>query len=500
LFLCATPLACSHSSPQAPLRDVLTIGAPEAGPGTEIGIRQLSSALSLEGLTQLNADGRVLPRLAQTWKWEEGGRKLRVALRGGITFHDGTNLTAPLVATLLSEAIARPSNRAQYSSLNAVDEVKPDGPLELVFNLSHPSAFLPEDLELPIGIKSNASDDAPLVGTGPFKVLNTQEQRVELESYERYYAGAPQIRRVVLQPFETLRTAWTSLLRGEIDMVTNVPPEAAEFVGNDAVQVVSFARKFQFLVGFNLRKPPFNSPTVRRALNLAVDREELIRRVLQGRASASTGPIWPQFWAYDKTVTAFGFDPSSAVSMLEGAGLHIERRPGSPAARIRFTCLLPANYTIVERVALELQRQLYNVGVDMQFEVVTPREFDARIREGNFEAMLIDMISGPSVGRIHNFWRSAKYFRGLNVFGYENAEAERLFTLLASSINEAAVRSATSRLQNVLLQDPPALFLAWTQSTRGVRREFEVVDDPGRDPLYTIWRWAARPDAVVNGE
>ena len=69
------------------------------------------------------------------------------------------------------------------------------------------------------------------------------------------------------------------------------------------------------------------------------------------------------------------------------------------------------------------------------------------------------------------------------MFGYENAEAERLFDVLRTSTNEAAVRSATRQLQRVLLDDPPALFLAWNERARAVRRRFQVVQEPDRDPL-----------------
>jgi ABC-type transport system substrate-binding protein len=152
---------------------------------------------------------------------------------------------------------------------------------------------------------------------------------------------------------------------------------------------------------------------------------------------------------------------------------------------------------VLERVALEVQKQLYNVGVDMQFEVIPSKDFDTRIREGRFEAILIDMVTGPTVGRSYIFWRSAHRFpRGLNVFGYENPDAERLFDVLRASTNEIAIQSAFSRLQEVFLDDPPALFLAWNERSRAVRRDFQIVQDPRRDPadpVYTIWRWTGAP-------
>ena len=107
---------------------------------------------------------------------------------------------------------------------------------------------------------------------------------------------------------------------------------------------------------------------------------------------------------------------------------------------------MPANFTLLERIGLEVQKQLYDIGVDVQFESVPIEEYNARIRDGRFEAVLGEIISGPSFGRPFLFWRSARQFKGLNVFGYENAETERQFQILRASLNEAAVRSATPRL------------------------------------------------------
>jgi hypothetical protein len=132
----------------------------------------------------------------------------------------------------------------------------------------------------------------------------------------------------------------------------------------------------------------------------------------------------------------------------------------------------------------------------MRVEVIPPQEFDSRVRSGDFESIFMDMIGGPSLSRAYVFWGSAKSFTGLNLFGYENAEAERLFLILKTTSNEAAVRSATSSLQRILLTDPPGLFIAWNERARAVRRSFEVTQDTQQDPIdpiYTIWRWTPNP-------
>ncbi len=468
-------------------RNVLRIGVPEGlAAGADLGPQNLVAYLTVEGLSRLGPDGRAIPRLAESWSWERDGLSLRVRLRPDITLHDGTVLTAGLATQLLRDAVGRPANRALFSSLSDITSVRADGEREIVVDLRQRSAFLPEDLELPLAVGPQR------IGTGPYRVISRGPSEIVMQRFDKYYDGVPQIEQVVVRPFGTNRTGWASLLRGDVDMVTNVPPDVIPFVENTGVDVITFRRWYQYLVAFNSRHAPFDSPVVRRALNFAVDRQVLVDRVLQGRGTPSTGPLWPQHWAYDSSITAYGFNPGLATSLLNDAGFRADNQSeGRPRARLRFTCLIPADFSLIERVALTVQKQLYNVGVDMQFEVVPINEFDTRVRDGRFEAMMIEMIGGPSLGRAYNFWGSARNVKGLNVFGYENAEAERLFGILRTSTNEAAIRSATSNLQRVLLSDPPALFIAWDERSRAIRRDFQVIRDPDRDPVSTIWRWAA---------
>lgn len=490
IFL-ASLSGCSPSSQSAPNETVLTIGFPEGEiASAETGVGQLITAFTLEGLTLVSADGRALPRLAAAWSWEKDGLVLRVSLRGDVKFHDGIPLTAQIAADALRGAIARPENLALYPLLGDIASVRTDGQLDLLLELHRRSAFLPEELELPLGIPPQN------VGTGAFRLAKRDSEGVVLESFDDYYLGASQIERIVIRPFTGLRPAWASLLRSEVDMVTDVPPEVVQFVQNDEIQVVSFARRYQFIVAFNSRRFPFTSPVVRRALNIAVDRETLIKKVLQGRGESASGPLWPNHWAYDTSLQQFGFDPRGATALLDAAGFRLKSdsfASSRPPARLRFTCLLPAQFALLERLGLEVQKQLYDIGVDMQFEVVPIQEYDARIREGRFDAVLVDLISGPTLARPYVFWGSSGHFKGFNTFGYENAETERSFQLLRAASNEAAVRSATRRLQLAFLDDPPALFLAWNHRARVVNRRFRIMESD-RDPLFTIWQWTENTD------
>lgn len=476
----------------------LTIGVAEgAVTSPEQGAPQIVNAFVREGLTQVSPDGRVQPRVAASWQWENDGRTLRVLLRPDVKFHDNIPLTAALVAEILRPITADVSQQSGFPSFADITSIETDGEHELLFHVSRFSALLPEDLSFPLTRSTDPDAERPdhSIGTGPYRALPRSGDTFELQRFDDYYMGRPAIANVTLRPFATLRQTWSSLLRGDVDMSTDVPPSSVDFVRNDDVQVVDFKRWYQFLLAFNSARGPLQKPEVRRALNLAVDRQRLIERVLQGQATAANGPIWPGYWAYDSSVAQYPFDPAMASQLLDEAGFPlpaVSDRPGAPPARFRFVCLLPENLSVWERVALEIQRSLFRIGVDVQFKTVSLSEFGASIGARQFDAALVDMISGPTPGRTYIRWRSAATFKGsTNTFGYENPQAEELFNVLRRSSNDAAIRTATARLQRVLLDDPPALFLAWSERARAIRREFRVIQDDERDPLSSLWRWTS---------
>jgi peptide/nickel transport system substrate-binding protein len=493
-FLLLSAVACGQPPQGATVsgRDELRIGFAGANPASnDFGAGQFVTLLTVEGLTYGAYDGRATPRLADSFKWASNGRALRVNLRPAARFHDGTLVTSSAVAESLRQTVENPADVALYPALADVTSVNTDGNSQVVVNLRRPNAFLPEDLSTPIRHGKTQA------GTGAYRVLTRDKTELVLERFDDYYLGRPAIRRIVVRPFDALRTAWSSLLRGEVDMVSDVQPDAVEFLRTDNVRVISFSRGYQYLVAFNSRRAPLASPAVRRALNIAVNRDQLIRDVLKGRGQPATGPLWPKHWAYDASTPAYVYQPAVAESMLDAAGLKANRVHGkdAPPARLHFTCLVPAGFSTLERLALTVQKQLYDVGVDMRFDVVSAQEYDTRIRQGNFDAVLLDLLSGPAIARAYTFWASASAFRGLNVFGYEDPEAQRLFDLLRESTNEAATRSAMQRLQRVLEDDPPALFLAWSERTRAIRSEFGIPQDPDRDPMLTLWQW--KPSALL---
>lgn len=469
--------------PPSPSDTNIVVGIPEAKTDLENGLDQFLRLLTFESLTNNGADGRPVPRLAERWEWENENTRLRLFLRPNVILHDGRPFKGDTAVAVVRSAITNRTNVTNFPALADVATVSAEGD-ELVFDLSHPSATLPEALTVPLD-----KAESP-VGTGPYRVIEQTDTTATLEAFDRYYQGKPTINRVGVRIFNTLRSASASLLRGELDVVYDVPADGVEFVRNDDIDVISVPRWYQHVLTLNVSDGRFKSPLVRRAFNLAVDRAAIVKKVLRGAGEPSGGPIYPRYWAFDPDVPNYAFDPITAAALLDSAGYRMPKlaRDGGAPARLRFTCLLPKDFTVWERVALEVQKDLFNIGIDMQFKVVPMEEFGTLVSEKKFEAAFIDIISGPTPTRTYMWWRSAKAFKGRNVFGYENQDAEREFGILLRSTNDAAIRSSTSRLQRIFHDDPPALFVAWDARARAINRRFVVPGD-SRDPMWTLWKW-----------
>jgi peptide/nickel transport system substrate-binding protein len=439
------------------------------------GIRQLSQLLSVEGIVRVGEDGRFEPGLADKWAVGSGGRSLLLTLRSGVKFHDGSALDANAIAGLLPGGF-----RSFWGSLaNEVDYVRTVGQNTIEIGFQRPSPFLQEMLEVTI-----RKPGASVIGTGAF--MMAPDSTTTLRANSEYYLGAPQISEVQVASFPSIRTAWAELLRNRIDFLYEVGPDAFDSLQSSTnVALFTYTRHYQFLIAFNTQSPALRSSAVRRALSLAVDRREVVRRALNQHGVPSSGPIWPRYWALPTPLPTFDFDPAQAAAILNTS--HPTRRTGS----VRFTCLVPSD-AVQERIALEVKRQLQAVGVEMDVRGTSFDELFEASKTRKFDAVLLEGISAPTVLRVHFLWDS----RGAgNPSGFGNATIDQAFDRVKNADNETTYRAAVSGLQQAFLDDPPGIFLAWSERARAVSRRFVVPAlEPGRDPLATIRLWTPRED------
>ena len=195
---------------------------------------------------------------------------------------------------------------------------------------------------------------------------------MRLEAFADYYRGRPNIDFVEVQEFDDPRTSWAALMREQIDAVHEIAPSAMEFVqaqGQTIVRTFPFTRPYFISLFFNVKHPVLKNPLVRQALSYAADRKAIIDLAMSGQGEVAEGPIWPFHWAYSTASKTYSRNVEAATLRLDSAGLRL--KPGGPGrmpSRLRFRCLTLAKDARYEKIALVLQKQLFEIGVDMEIE------------------------------------------------------------------------------------------------------------------------------------
>jgi len=435
------------------------------------GLRQLNQLLTVEGLVRLDNDGRMQPQLAERWTLAEGGRSLIVTLKPGVKFHDGSPVNPQTVVEVLRDGL-RSTTGPLFEDIAHVRVASPNS-IEIGFR--RPSPLMLESLEVLVKKPGQS-----IVATGPYVV--TADKPTEWRANADYYLGPPAISQIQIASFPSVRTAWAELLRNRIDMLYEVGLDAFDSLQNSTnVAVFAYMRHYQYVLAFNLRQPVFRSSALRRALNLAVDREELVRQALGGHGVPSSVPISAQYWALPSGAATFPYDPQKAAATLS-------------ATPVRFTCLVPTDQ-IFERMALHLKRQLSAVGVDMSVRSVSSEELFEAERTRKYDAVLVEVISAPSVLRVYQVWNSKSE---LNLGGFGNATVDKALERVRYAETETDFGQSVGALQQAFIDDPPGIFVGWSERLRAVSKRFAVPPPaPGRDVLSSVRLWVPRADERV---
>ena len=426
-------------------------------------------------------DGRQAERLVTRWAWDETQTKLTLTLRTDVYFHDGTHLTPELAAKALRAAAVRSFPSAK------IKEIAPLGADAVTIALSEPNSFLLQDLSL----TSLTLPGKKNVGTGPFQVESepTPSQWV-LKAFPKHYRGAPGLAQIDLFVYPTQRNAWAALMRGEVDMLHEVSRDAAEFVeAESTVNTYSFVRPYYIPLVFGTRHPVLKRAEVRIAINEALDRAAIVKDGMRGRGSVAEGPIWPPHWAFAGAGQGFVFDPKSARARLDAAGLPVKTEADGTPMRFSFSCLMLANDTRFDRIAAAVQKQLADVGIDMQLVPVPQDQLETRLAEGDFDALIFE-FAGRSLAWSYMFWKSGQ--GPLNT-GY--VAADPVLDRMRRARSDDEVKAAVAELGRVFHLNPPAAFLVWQETSRAVSTGFDLASEKNRDIFTNISQWRRAREA-----
>ncbi len=271
----------------------------------------------VETLTQLDRDtGEVVPRLATAWE-DVGGGTWRVKLREGVTFHDGSPFDAAAVKTAIE--------RAMGDAIYCVDKDRVTMDLTLTVVDDHtiditsnpPQVLMPIYLTVfGIGAPSTPADTltrAP-VGTGPYRFVSWTPEAIEIERFDGYWGAAPDVAKAtyLVRGESALRASMVEV--GEADIALAIAPQDATDPSLDKTYPDGETTRIRMVL-----KPPLDDIRVRKAMNLAFDRDSLIGTVLSENVVPAIQDFGPRVLGYDPDLKPWSYDPDAARALVEEA-------------------------------------------------------------------------------------------------------------------------------------------------------------------------------------
>jgi peptide/nickel transport system substrate-binding protein len=317
-------------------------------------------------LAQVDADGSVSPRLASGWTHDDSLTSWVFTLRDDASWQDGTDVTAEDVVFTYETAMSDPaSNLGGY--LSAVESVVATGEDEVTFTLNTPFAPFDRQVTLvPIIPRAVYEAEGPAafakapVGSGPYSVASwVNGDSITLERNDDYWGEKGAYEEVVFQPVPDETTRANSVQSGDLDLALLGPSNVAAVEGSGTVDVVEQESNRVLYTGFNATAPWLSDPSVREAVDLAIDRTAISDDLLGGAVTPTGQLIAPVSFGYDEALPATETDADAARELITASGYD-----GSPIALSYPTNGLPQ----IDQIAQAVASQLEDVGLTIELD------------------------------------------------------------------------------------------------------------------------------------
>ncbi|MFO1173292.1 MAG: ABC transporter substrate-binding protein [Hyphomicrobiaceae bacterium] len=280
-------------------------------------------------LTEIDQKNSVVPGLAESWEASDGAKKWVFKLRKGVTFHNGKTLDSGDVVATYNHHRNPDAKSAVKSVLDQVEDVKADGPDTVIFTLKSGSADFPyvaSDYHLPIfAAKDDKIDWQSGIGTGPF-VLERYEPGVtaKLKRNPNFFRNdGPYFDEVELLSVVDVAARTAALQTGDIHYIDRCDLKTISLLEqNPDLKITNVTGFAHYVVPMDVRVAPFDNPDIRNALKFAIDREEILKKVLLGYGQAGNDtPLAPSIKFATNPEPVHKYDPDKVKFHLGKAGV-----------------------------------------------------------------------------------------------------------------------------------------------------------------------------------
>lgn len=274
----------------------------------------------------ITPDNQLEPRLAESFSSNADSTEWTLAIRQGVKFHDGTDMTADDVVATFKRHSDENSKSGALGIMKGIKDIKADGN-NVILTMTGPNADLPfllADYHLVIQPKGGVDNPNAGIGTGPYKVVKEEpgvrytfeKNAADWDANRGYYDGVE----IIVINDNTARNS--ALQSGQVHMVNRVDPKVAKLLGKaPGVQVTHVAGRGHYVFIMHCDTAPFDNKDLRLALKYSINRQEMVDKILDGFGSIGNDiPINKAYPLFDETLEQRPFDLAKAAEHYKASG------------------------------------------------------------------------------------------------------------------------------------------------------------------------------------
>ncbi len=434
------------------------------------------------GLFKYDKDGKPIEDLALSHTFETD-TKLIINLRKNVKWHDGKKFTSKDVVftynTILDPKVFNSikSNYKEVKSVKALD----DYTIEITYKKAYFKALeiwmvgiLPYHLLKDEKNLMTSSFNKSPIGTGPYTLESFKVgQDIKLKANDTYFEGKPKIDELLYKFIPDTNTSFLFLKQKKLDLSSLTPLQIDRQIDNDfkksfeIIESQSFSYSY---VGLNLKNEKFKDIRIRRALSLAINRQELVDILFFGHGKICNGPFLPGSFAYDEKTKVVQQNIKEAKKLLKELGYN-KNNPFS------FELVTNTGNDTRINAAQILQYQLSKVGINMNIRVMEWQAYlNTVVHPRNYEAILLGW-SLSLMPDAYPLWHSSSDKTGrFNLVGYSNKEVDRLIEQGSTTVNKDELSKIYKSIFKKITDDIPYLFLYIPNSITVINNKIKNIE------------------------
>jgi peptide/nickel transport system substrate-binding protein len=277
-------------------------------------------------IVNVAADGQLQPRLAESFSSNPEGTEWTFAIRQGVKFHDGTDMTVDDVVATFKRHSDENSKSGALGIMQGISEISADGQ-NVVMKLATGNADLPyllSDYHLIIQPKGGVDNPAAGIGTGAYKVVSAEpgvryvfeKNAADWDADRGHYDGVE----IIVINDSTARNS--ALQAGQVHMINRIDPKVAKLLGKaPGIKVANISGRGHYVFIMHCDTAPFDNNDLRLALKYSINRQEMVDKILDGFGGIGNDiPINAAYPLFDETLEQRPFDPAKAAEHYKASG------------------------------------------------------------------------------------------------------------------------------------------------------------------------------------